>query len=118
MYKNTNFILIHLNTGKKTTVQTNSEGKLLLNLSNGKYAIRETYKDCSFEEFQRNNIQSYSNDLAPNRDEDCYKNWWKSNLGEFNISNANTLIDLHFQTKSGCYTGLNPCLYYIGPAHP
>lgn len=116
LLSNTNFILIDLVTENKTLVQTNSSGFLELNLLPGRYAIQETYKNCSFEEFMAG-VDRNADVFVEELDEDCYRKWWKSMLGEFTVV-ADEKLELAMGTASQCFTGINPCTIYNGPIPP
>lgn len=115
---NTEFILLNLETMDKERVQTNAKGVLYLQLPKGRYAIRELFKDCSYSEFVERNPAKYGGYLVPSPDTDCYKNWWLSNLGEFEISDPAQLQSFTYETGDRCFTGSNPCVEYIGPYPP
>lgn len=115
---NTNFILLNLISGEKSQVKTDSAGVLYLNLSKGNFAIREIFKDCTFEEFQLKNPPPQGLYYLSSPDANCYKNWWASNLGEIHVSNIDSLQVHYWGTSSGCFTGNNPCIYYTGPMPP
>jgi len=116
--RNASFILLNLETMEKTYVQTNDKGILYLNLPKGRYALRELSKDCSYAEFVEKNPPQSGNYLVPSPDSDCYKTWWLSNLGEFEISNPAALQVFAWGTGARCFTGNNPCVEYIGPYPP
>lgn len=115
---NTYFLLINLNTGEKSKVKTNDMGFLYLNLPQGKYAIREMYKDVSFEEFREQYYQPPSDYHQESPDEECYRKWWQSNLGEFTILAGDEVQELKMGTSESCFTGNNPCISYTGPYPP
>lgn len=115
---NTEFILIHKKTGRESKVQTDSLGVLNLNLPIGQYAIKELYKDCTFETFLKKYHQPSQGNYTPSPEEGCYKKWWKSYLGEFTVSSSNTTYNFNFGSRAACFTGLNPCIYYNGPWPP
>ena len=112
---NTNFILINHRSGKKTIVQTDSQGILYLMLSEGAYAIRETYKNCSFDEFYEKNHQTSDEWLQPSPDPNCYRNWWADNLQEIVITKVDSIYTYEVQTFEACFVGQNPCINYVGP---
>lgn len=118
LQSNTIFILINHSTGEKTNVKTDSEGVLYLNLAEGAYAIRETYKNCSYEEFYEKHYQPNSDYHQTSTDQDCYKNWWASNLGEIHITKSDSLNKYEYMTSSACFVGRNPCVNYTGPWPP
>ncbi|OFZ66391.1 MAG: hypothetical protein A3D92_24185 [Bacteroidetes bacterium RIFCSPHIGHO2_02_FULL_44_7] len=103
---------------KKVGVQTNENGILYLNLPKGRYAIRELFKDCTFAEFVEKNPPQSGSYLIPSPDSDCYKNWWESNLGEFEITDPASTQLFMWGTGSRCFTGINPCVEYYGPYPP
>ncbi len=114
---NTSYNLINLDTKEKTKVTTDALGVLHLDLGIGNYAIQELFKDCSFEEFKKQNITSsgmYQQDLGS----DCYEQWWKSYLGEFNVISMDEKQHLNMSESESCFTGNNPCLMYTGPYPP
>ncbi len=115
---NTTFLFINLDTQQKERLKTDSTGVLKLNLKAGKYAIREQYKDCSFEDFYKNNFREPSTYYLDQGGKDCYKNWWLANLGEFEITDTDSTYHFSFQSADRCFTGNNPCLMYIGPMPP
>jgi len=116
--RNTTFLLINLETNKKTEVKTDSNGVLKLKLPDGKYGIKEKYKDCSFKEFMEQYEKETGQNYIPNNDSDCYKKWWMSNLGEFEITASSPIQEFNWQTRSACFVGRNPCVNYIGPWPP
>ena len=118
---NTSFILINLESKEKTKVVTDATGTLYLDLPNGKYAIQELYKDCTLEEFKKQNPppsgQYYRDNPDPSGE--CYKTWWESNLGQFEITKNTPDIQMYnWGTSDACFTGNNPCIYYNGPYPP
>ena len=115
---NTDFVLINLKDSSKTIVKTNASGTLELNLPSGNYAIQETFKNCSFEEFQLKNPVIKTGDYFQIGDEECYKTWWSSYLGTFTVVSHENGKSLIFTLYSACFTGNNPCLYYNGPYPP
>lgn len=115
---NTAFILLNLETLEKVNVQTNAQGVLYLNLPKGRFAIRELFKECSFSEFVERNPPRSGSYFFPSPDSDCYRNWWSSHLGEFEITDLAQLQSFTWGTGDRCFTGSNPCIEYNGPYPP
>lgn len=116
--RNTSFILINLTTNEKTKIHTDSTGVIRFELPYGKYAIKETYKECTFEEFLIYNQPKANNYIESTQAPNCYEDWWKSYLGEFEVKEDTEVLSLKFQTREACFVGRNPCLYYNGPMPP
>jgi len=116
-FGNTDFVLVNIETGEKIIVKTDSTGHLNLSLPIGKYGIKEIFKNCTFQEFYQNAL-SQSNSYIQEMDEECYRNWWSSYLGEFSITESTSVIKEHYSTSQGCFTGNNPCIIYTGPYPP
>ena len=114
----TTLLLLDLDANMKREVKTDSAGVLYLNLKPGKYAIREKYKDCSFEEFKKQNFQNSDDYYISTPDSNCYYNWWSSNFLEFEVTKEDSLYQYSQTTYSQCFTGRNPCINYIGPWPP
>lgn len=114
----TTFLLLNVHTGEKLRVKTDSSGVLYLNLPKGVYAIREQYKDCSFETFLAENPAPTGEYYMPSADFNCYRNWWVSNLVEIQITDTSKIQEFHCGTSESCFTGNNPCIYYNGPYPP
>lgn len=117
LMRNQSYNLINLANNEKTKVTTDSLGILNLELDSGNYAIQQLYKDCSFQDFMKqvNKVDGmYYHDMG----EECYKNWWKSYMGEFTVTNKETIQHLNMGEGDSCFTGNNPCLSYSGPYPP
>lgn len=114
---NTNYHLIDLETGKKSKVLTDENGYLKLRLPTGKYGIQELFKDCTFGEFQEKFKIEQTDFILP-KDSECYKNWWQSNLGEFEVISQSETQSSSMTESESCFTGNNPCIIYIGPYPP
>lgn len=115
---NTEFVLIDLADSSKTIVKTNALGVIELYLKPGNYAVQESFKNCSFQEFQTRNAITISGEYYQIGDDECYLNWWKSFLGTFTILEPQQELFLNLAIGSACFTGTNPCLYYNGPYPP
>lgn len=114
---NAPFLLIDLDTGEKQTVKTNTSGELVLNLKPGRYGLKETFKDCSFEKFMEH-YTIESSDYYADGGIDCYKNWWASNFLEFTVTAVEEKQTLRYTFSDQCFTGNNPCISYMGPYPP
>lgn len=114
---NTTFLLTNKQTGTQNKVTTNDEGFLLLNLPKGEYGLKETYKDCSFDEFVTK-MRTFEGNYYFDAGLDCYKTWWASNFLEFSIDESTLSIDKQFVFSEACFTGINPCVIYNGPMPP
>lgn len=115
--RNSNFILVNIETGEQQIVRTDSTGTLDLSLPPGEYGIKEMFKNCTFAEFLKNNPMSQRTDVQL-MGEDCYKNWWASYMGEFTVTSPNLIIRDTYSTHDACFTGNNPCIVYLGPYPP
>ncbi len=111
------YVLENLNTGKSERVKTDNFGVLHLNLTPGKYGIKELYKDVPFNEFYTTYLDT-TNQFIMNKDKLCYEDWWSSYLSGFEIINPDTLIQLNATINNRCFTGKNPCQDYTGPYPP
>lgn len=110
---NTQFSLIDLGTGKRTTVLTDSNGIIELNLPVGNYGIKEMFKDCSLYEFkQKFKVENSEYIIA--KDSECYEKWWQSNLGEFEVIAGAEKLIFTLTENNSCFTGNNPCIMYVG----
>ena len=114
----TSFILLDIISGEKSKVKTDSTGTLYLKIAPGKYAIRELYKDCTFEEFKAENYREPDDYYVVNGQADCYETWWASNLGTFEILAGDEIQHFDWSTRDRCFTGNNPCVSYTGPWPP
>lgn len=113
---NETLVLIDITNGTKKDLNPKN-GILYLNLTEGKYAIKEKYKDVPFHEFYSSNNNTHESYIIQG-DNDCYKKWWLSNLLEFEIKANDTSKTYDCAISSRCYTGINPCDYYNGPIPP
>ncbi len=111
------FVLTNLKTNKKTTFKTDSLGVKKMQLKSGKYGIKEKFKDVPFDEFYANFYQK-SNNFAKSQGKDCYREWWKSNLVEFEITDTTTVLKKKIVIQDACFIGKNPCLEFVGPNPP
>lgn len=118
MKANTSYILLHKASGTKASVKTDSLGVLELDLVPGEYALREYFKNCTFEEFLKQQKTADSQYYQQTGGDDCYKNWWKANLLDFEITDTSNLQEFRVNTSTKCFTGNNPCLMYNGPYPP
>ena len=114
---NTSFVLLNLETQEKSEIKTDSTGTIYLNLPIGKYAVREKFKDCDYETFVSQNPTPTGKYHVEVPDTNCYKNWWAANLSEFEIVKDSPVQFFNLGTRTNCFTGNNPCIYYNGP-HP
>jgi len=114
---NCNFILINLETKAESTIKTNSAGILILDLAPGNYAVKEMYKNCTYEEFLIKHPIISNQDMM-NAGEECYKKWWSSYLCEFIITATGFIIEYEISLFDQCFTGNNPCISYLGPYPP
>ena len=115
--ENGSFLLIDLESGEKRTVVTEGAGIIQLNLKPGRYGLKETFKDCSFDDFMKRFPQP-DNDTYLQTNPDCYKNWWASNFMEFTVTAVETQLELSHTFFDQCFIGYNPCLIYTGPYPP
>ncbi len=110
-----NYILVNKVDSSKTTVIADSTGTIYLFLENGEYAIRQMFKDMSFEAFYAKNNDNGNSFTS--RGIDCYRKWWEKNLLDFTV-NDTTEVKTKITFGSACFTGNNPCLIYNGPYPP
>lgn len=115
---NTTFIFIDYNTDTKREVKSDNNGVLRMYLQPGKYALREKYKDVSYEEFYKQYYHAPDDYYFNNGDTSCYYNWWTSNLVGMVITNPDSLYDYQVTTYAQCFTGINPCISYMGAYPP
>jgi hypothetical protein len=108
-------ILIDLNDNTKTIIKSSGDG-YYLSLPMGKYAIKEAFKDVPFKSFVANH--EIKGMYYMEGTEECYKNWWKSNLFEFEVTDKDSVIVLETTIGESCFTGNNPCVQYTGPYPP
>ena len=118
LQSNSSFLLVDLKTDSIKTVQTNEVGILYLNLKEGHYGIRKHFKNCSFEDFQKQNPEPTGSYYVADQSDNCYLNWWKSNLLEFAIEKEDSVHTFSAQIREACFTGINPCIMYNGPWPP
>ncbi len=111
------FVLINLKTNKKNTFKTDSLGIKKMQLQSGNYGIKEKFKDVSFEKFYKQYKQE-SNNFTKSQGKECYKQWWESNLVEFEIADTTTILKKKIVVSDACFTGKNPCLNFKGPYPP
>lgn len=113
------FVIVDTLNENKITVNCKN-GTLKAQLEPGTYLIKESFKDCSFEEFYKNHSlkPEQTSDYMQDRNEECYKNWWSSALAIFTIPDEDTIISVNIGLSSSCFTGNNPCLMYKGPYPP
>lgn len=107
-------ILINNKDSTRTVIPSFQNGEYYLNLEPGSYSIKEGYKNVTFEQFLSANNRGYSQDIVSG-DDDCYKNWWKSTLHDFIVTDSEGVLTINCSISSSCYTDVNPCDYYIGP---
>lgn len=108
-------IAINKESGVKSDLWING-GLHYIQLEPGKYLIKEKFKDVPLMDF----IQSHLNNgmYYLNDSDQCYENWKNTNLFEFEIFHADTVVHLNTSVGSLCFTGNNPCLLYTGPYPP
>ncbi len=115
---NTTFVLIHKSSNTKANVKTDSLGILKLSLVPGEYAIREYFKNCTFEEFIKQQKTAEGEYFQHTGGDECYRNWWEANLLDFEISDTLSILKKDLSTSTRCFVGNNPCLKYTGPYPP
>ena len=114
---NTSFMLYCLDTNEKLIVKSDQYGTIRLMLKPGRYALREMYKECSYEEF----AEKYKpKTLGSDYEEDplCYKRWWASYFLDFTIESPEIKQVFNHTFFDACFTGNNPCISYFGPYPP
>ncbi len=111
------FFIINLNDQSKTKVRT-VDGYLKLQLEKGKYQVFEAFKQVPFHEFLEKFAKQPSGNNYQSLGAECYENWWKAPLIEFEVTNEQTILFLEATIQVGCYTGINPCVMYTGPFPP
>ncbi|MCH2236135.1 MAG: hypothetical protein MK078_18025 [Crocinitomicaceae bacterium] len=116
-YSNTVFIFIDKNKGTEERIKTDENGMYKLILPAGEYAIRETFKDTTFEAFYEQNLMPNS-EFYSSGDKNCYKDWWEANLLEFEVTQTDTVYQFFATRYARCFTGNNPCASYDGPYPP
>ncbi len=104
------FLLIDLQTNEKLALNANHKDVFRLMLSPGKYVIKEEFKDVPFKQFMQQQRKGGMY-MMPGTDE-CYKNWWTTNLAEFEIVEGGEPQTFNFQLSNSCFTGNNPCAIY------
>jgi len=114
---NDEFILINKTNTTKLKVKSDSLGKIILNLKEGSYAIRETFKEYDFETFYKRETSKLNSYIIDGK-KDCYKVWWTKNLIDFTIDQSQDSLILKATITEKCYTGVNPCTEYNGPFPP
>ena len=107
-------VLINHRDSSKTVISSLQNGGYYLNLAPGSYSIQEGYKNVPYNEFRSANYRGYSQYIISG-DEECYRNWWKSTLQDFEVTKTEEVLTIHCSISSSCYTGNNPCDYYNGP---
>jgi len=114
---NTSFMLYCLDSNEKIIVKSNANGTIKLNLKPGKYALREMYKECTYEEFaEKYKPKNIGNDYE--EDPLCYKRWWASYFLEFTVESPEVKKVYDYSFYDACFTGNNPCISYFGPYPP
>lgn len=115
---NTIFVLVHKSSNTKANVKTDSLGVLKLSLVPGQYAIREYFKNCSFDEFLAQQKTAEGQYFEHTGGDECYRNWWETNLLDFEITQKDSVLTHKLSTSTRCFVGNNPCLIYTGPYPP
>ena len=114
---NTPFMLYCLDTNEKIIVKSDQNGTIKLLLKPGKYALREMYKECSYDEFaEKYKPKNLGNDYE--EDVLCYKRWWASYFLEFTVESPEIKQIFNHSFFDACFTGNNPCISYFGPYPP
>lgn len=113
---NEELVLINLSDNSKMTIN-GENGVYYLQLAIGKYALKEKYKDVPYHDFLTSTYNS-SNNYTVTGEDQCYKEWWQSNLIEFEVIDPTKTENYHLTVPNRCYTGINPCDYYNGPLPP
>jgi len=110
-------VLINHKDASRTVISSIQNGGYYLNLEPGSYSIQEGYKNVTFDQFRMANTKVHSQYIIPGDDE-CYRNWWKSTLRDFVVTDSEGVLIINCSISSSCYTGNNPCDYYNGPYPP
>ncbi len=111
---NEHIVLINHKDSSRTEINSFQNGAYYLNLKPGSYSIQEGYKNVTYEQFRSSLNTAYSQYIIRG-DDDCYRNWWKSTLKDFTVTDSEGVLTINCSISSSCYTGINPCDYYNGP---
>lgn len=107
------YILINTNDNSTSTIVSDAEGMIYLNLKPGIYEIREMYKNMSLAEFTKSN-QPKVNQALLNTNSDCFNEWWSENLLKFEVKATETNNQFSATIYKMCQTGKNPCIRFTG----
>jgi hypothetical protein len=114
--KQESFFVYSLNDpNMKWEFTTNEQGMAQLVLPEGSYCVKRSLKNCSFEDFIKKQ-KGKDSDYIRYGDTACYFKWWNSCEFEFNAQKGHN--NLRFEVYTACYTGIDPCKYYMGPLPP
>ncbi len=114
-FANHSMFVVEKNSQKRNAVAqftTDDKGNFSVTLPIGEYDVYGNHKKGSFKDFVSKNS---SGKFLVLKDTECLKKWY--NTPEFSINSQKDTI-IEFTYSSRCYSGLNPCLKYIGPMRP
>ena len=101
--------------GQKDSTKWEINGSRNIKLKAGQYSWYQGKKATPTNEL----LTSLENDLNSNyviKGADCIDEWKKQKDGVFQIDKYSDTVYLTLQYK--CYTGVLPCVNYIGPSYP
>lgn len=95
--------------------QTNDSGLATLRLPKGNYCIKRAAKYAPFEDFLAQ-FKGKDNAYVTYGNVSCYYNWWKK--CEANVQLIQSSQRISVEVYTACFTGIDPCKYYLGPLPP
>lgn len=95
-------------------VITDSVGRFSIKMDTGQYQLIFPEKQATFEDFYRS--QSKESKMLKAGSRDCFFNWWQKPEATVQINDTTTIVECVL--SSTCYSGFNPCMYYLGPKPP
>jgi len=108
--------MLRSDNGYEKKVTSNELGLVNLALPTGVYHLKELSKAVPFETFLAS-AQKDKGNFIQIGSSDCYEEWWKKNVINFEITDTTTLLKANGKLYSHCYTK-NPCDRYTGPYAP
>lgn len=98
-------------------MRTNEKGEIALELPVGLYYAVYIDKTLSFDLFYAKHKRE-SNDYLHSADLTCYQDWYARPEMRFKVPADAQIVRSSVVLQSACFTGLHPCLGWVGPMPP
>jgi|688.fasta_scaffold481516_2 hypothetical protein len=98
-------------------LRTNEKGEIAMELPVGLYYAVHIDKTLSFDLLYAK-YKRESNDYLHSADLTCYQDWYARPEMRFKVSPDAQIVRTSVVIQSACFTGLNPCVAWVGPMPP